>query len=278
MLMKRRKKKRMAVLKSIIVLGILAIAGAGSNLLNTKASSESSGEEQQSKKEKKAVQKEESAVEEKPETYLITEFPLIEQMPELPTGCEITALTMALDYYGFAADKVEMATRYLPTLPDAGTYVGNDGRIYGNDLNQYFIGDPQTENGIICGTGAIKTAADRFLEACDSPYRAEERTGISLEELYQLVSEDTPCVVWCTIGMQDRVPQQGWYTQNGEYVDWAVMDHGAVLIGYSAQSVTIADPIAGIVKYDRTQFEKVFRSRGNKCVFLKESETVEESR
>ena len=43
--------------------------------------------------------------------------------------------------------------------------------------------------------------------------------------------------------MQDRIAEDGWYTEDGEYVDWAYTDHGAVLIGYSKDTVTIADPI-----------------------------------
>lgn len=37
------------------------------------------------------------------------DFPIIIQNPELPTGCEITALTMVLNYYGYPADKIVMA-------------------------------------------------------------------------------------------------------------------------------------------------------------------------
>ena len=88
--------------------------------------------------------------------HQINSFDIIFQMPELPTGCEITALTMVLNYYGMEADKVEMATKYLPTQ-ELNLYYGSDGRLYGNDLNQYFIGNPTTENGYVCGTGAIVT-------------------------------------------------------------------------------------------------------------------------
>ena len=45
---------------------------------------------------------------------LITDFPALIQTPELPTGCEITALTMMLNYYGFPAGKTMMAETYLP--------------------------------------------------------------------------------------------------------------------------------------------------------------------
>lgn len=204
------------------------------------------------------------------ESYVIKDFPIIYQMPELPTGCEITAMTVVLNYYGFSVDKVQMATQYLPTLPSAGAFLGEDGRLYGNDMNQYFIGDPQTEDGIICGTGAIISAVTSFSAETGNYVQAVDRTGISLDELYQLISEDTPVMVWCTIGMEDRNVRQGWYTENGEYVDWASNDHGAVLIGYSPDTVTIADPISGLVEYSRTQFESVFHSRGNRCVILQE--------
>lgn len=206
------------------------------------------------------------------ESHEIADFPLVLQMPELPTGCEITAMTMVLQYYGLDADKVEMATEYLPTLARTETYIGADGRKYGNDMERYFIGDPTTEGGIICGTTAIVTAANAYLEANGSTLRAEDMSGISTEDLYRLVQEDIPVVVWCTIGMGNRMVQDGWYTEYGAYVDWARNDHGAVLIGYDTDTVTIADPISGIVAYDRAQFESVFASRGNRCVILAEQE------
>ena len=47
-------------------------------------------------------------------------------------------------------------------------------------------------------------------------------------------------------------------------------DHGAVLIGYGPDTVTIADPISGLVEYSREQFESVFASRSYKCVIIQE--------
>ena len=197
----------------------------------------------------------------------IEDFPIVNQMPELPTGCEITALTMALNYYGYPVDKTVMTSEYLPTA-SADRYYGSDGKLYGTDMNEYFIGDPFTENGIICGTGAIVTAADDYLADQGSSMRALDVTGSSPEELYERVSQGQPVVVWVTISMADRGSTQGWYTEDGGYVDWSTNDHGAVLIGYTETTVTIADPISGRIEYDREQFEKVFESRGNQCVVL----------
>ena len=199
--------------------------------------------------------------------HQINSFDIIFQMPELPTGCEITALTMVLNYYGMEADKVEMATKYLPTQ-ELNLYYGSDGRLYGNDLNQYFIGNPTTENGYVCGTGAIVTAANAYLQDQGSDLTAVDYTGADVDTLYEIVSQDIPVVVWVTISMTDRGETEGWYTRSGEYVDWSTYDHGAVLIGYTQDTVTIADPISGKMEYSREDFERVFASRGNQCVVL----------
>lgn len=206
---------------------------------------------------------------ETPDTYLISDFEVELQMPELPTGCEITALTMALNYYGCPADKVEIAERYLPTVP-ADLYYGDDGRLYGPDLNRYFVGDPATRGGYICGTEAIVYAANSYLADINSSLHAVDLTGSPAEDLYELVSENTPVVVWVTISMQPRRSPGGWYTEDGAYVDWSTNDHGAVLIGYTKDTVTIADPISGLTEYDRAEFEEVFASRGNRCVVIQQ--------
>lgn len=195
-------------------------------------------------------------------------FKIIRQDPELPTGCEITSLTMVLNYYGMSVDKVTMAEEFLPVVP-AEFHFDKDGNLHGADLERYFVGNPATKKGYICGTEAIKSAADKYLESIHNPMRAVDKTGASLEELYQWISEDIPVVVWVTIDMEERTVIEGWYTESGGYVEWGSNDHGAVLIGYTPDKVTIADPIAGRAVYSRKSFENVFASRGNKCIILK---------
>lgn len=205
-----------------------------------------------------------------PASHLIVDFPVIGQLPELPTGCEITAMTMVLNYYNLDADKITMATEYLPTSYYYINYENN--RPIGNDIDNYFLGDPTTVYGYVCGTGAIITATDNYLKDCKSTLAARDITGSSSDELYALVAQDTPIVVWTTIEMADRNQAEGWYTEKGNYVDWSTNDHCNVLIGYTESTVTIADPLVGQVEYDREQFEKVFDSRGSKCVILQTKE------
>ena len=68
--------------------------------------------------------------------------------------------------------------------------------------------------------------------------------------------------------MADRREAEGWYTDDNTWVDWSTNDHGAVLIGYTDSTVTIADPINGYEIYDKSQFESVYLSRGSQAVIL----------
>ena len=197
----------------------------------------------------------------------LTDFDIIEQYPELPTGCEITAMTMVLNYYGYQVNKVTMALDYMPKV-QAEFYRSEDGRLMGPDLENFFVGDPTEETGYICGTGAIVTAANRYLADVGSDLTAAAIKNAQPEKLYDLIDQGAPVVIWCTINMEDRSETDGWYREDGTYMEWSTNDHGAVLIGYDEDTVTVADPIYNRITVSRDQFEKIFAERGGQCVIL----------
>ena len=199
----------------------------------------------------------------------LTDFEIMEQYPELPTGCEITAMTMVLNYYGYNVDKVTMALDYMPKI-QAEFYRGEDGRLMGPDLENFFVGDPTEETGYICGTGAIVTAANAYLTDVGSDMTAVAMKNAQPEELYDLIDQGTPVVIWCTINMEDRAETDSWYREDGTYMEWSTNDHGAVLIGYDEDTVTVADPIYSRITVSRVQFAKIFAERGGQCVILTE--------
>lgn len=202
------------------------------------------------------------------EEHTIENFPVIIQTPELPTGCEITAATMMMNYCGFNADKETMA-EYLPKTSDKNLHYGSDGILYGVDLNRYFIGSPWRESGFVCGTQAVVKAVNDYIEQnTDSTMRAIDITGTFPETLYNYTANNISVTVWTTIGMADRYSTEGWYTERGTYVDWSKNDHCSVLIGYNKDNVIIADPLAGIAEYSKERFESVYVSRGSKCVII----------
>ena len=199
----------------------------------------------------------------------LTDFEIMEQYPELPTGCEITAMTMVMNYYGYQVNKVTMALDYMPKV-QAEFYRSEDGRLMGPDLENFFVGDPTEETGYICGTGAIVTAANAYLTDVGSDMTAVAMKNAQPEELYDLIDQGTPVVIWCTINMEDRAETDSWYREDGTYMEWSTNDHGAVLIGYDEDTVTVADPIYSRITVSRVQFEKIFAERGGQCVILTE--------
>ena len=80
------------------------------------------------------------------------DFKTVLQEPELPTGCEVTALAQTLNYYGFGIDKVTLCDTFL--LTDYSGYYSMDDR---------YLGDPHTTYGFGCSAKTIvKTANDYF--------------------------------------------------------------------------------------------------------------------
>ena len=61
--------------------------------------------------------------------------PMLFQDPELPTGCEVTALAMVLQYYGFDTDKCELSDVYLPK-----------GAVGETDFHYAFVGEPREQH------------------------------------------------------------------------------------------------------------------------------------
>lgn len=196
----------------------------------------------------------------------VMDMETIYQTPELPTGCEITALTMAMQYQGFDVSKTVMAEDYLPKSSNW-YYVGD--KRYGPDFRQVFAGNPFSASGYVCGAPAIVTAANGFLENAGSSWQAFDLTGTDPEDLYSLVLQDIPVVVWITIDMVNRPISGGWYVEEtGEYLEWSKMDHCGVLMGVDDSSVTINDPIAGVVTASKSRFESVYEQRGMQSVAI----------
>lgn len=205
---------------------------------------------------------------EMPETHEIKDFPVISQLPELPTGDGVTAVTMVLDYYGFSADKQELASEYLPCVTNADVHLKEDGKLYGNDMNKFFIGNPFSKNSVDCGTSAIVTTVKNYFYSIESQRTVTDDTGISFRDLYYIVSKNIPVIIWGTENMENRGNIQGWYTEDGQYVSWSKNDKISVLTGYTLDSVTIIDTVNGRMEYSKDKFETAFTSRGNQCVII----------
>lgn len=188
-----------------------------------------------------------------PESFLIEDFPLIYQNPELPTGCEVTSLTMLLNYLGFDIDKLTLSDSYLPKSEDKTKSMYNA-----------FIGNPRSSSGYGCYSPAIVRCAASYLKEQDTTIKIYDYTNSKFETLYEQIAAGHPCIIWGTVSNLEPFATDTWIA-NGEMCQWFAQEHCMVLIGYDLQKsqVTVADPIYGISSHDlelfKTRYDQMFR-------------------
>lgn len=112
------------------------------------------------------------------------------QNPELPTGCEITALTIVLNYLGYDVDKLTLADNFL-----------DKGRVGETSPYKAFVGNPRDEDA--CGAFApvIVNSAKRYLYSENSDMNVYNVTGADYSELVDYVDNGHPVLVWETMWM-----------------------------------------------------------------------------
>ncbi len=174
------------------------------------------------------------------------DVPALLQMPELPAGCEITSLTCLLNYYGFPIDKEVMAKVYLD-------YVTEGGINY--TFFDKYVGSPW-EDGYGCYSPVIVRAATEFLADQNSHLQVVNLSGSTKDELFQVIASGRPIVIWNTMDCVPVYESLVWTTPDGEDVYFCAYEHCVLLTGYNidAQTVTVCDPLKGVVDYDMTQF------------------------
>lgn len=190
------------------------------------------------------------------------------QNPELPVGCEITALTTLLNYYGFNAEKTDMAKNYLPT--SWGNPKTVDGKLYKDSFYDYFIGDPFSR-GYGCFSPAIERAASSYISSHGGGYTVKNISGCHPDTLYEYLIAGTPVLCWATDGMIEPEYYETWYDNaTGEQLDWYLNEHCFVLAGFNIanSTVTLNDPMKGIIDYNIDKFEVRFKQMHSQAIVL----------
>lgn len=107
----------------------------------------------------------------------ISGVPLIAQRPELPNGCEITAVTMMLQYAGAKVDKMQMA-REMPRSSNPS---------YG------YIGQPWDQTGITIFPSALMGLVEKYAGT------AKDLTGQNFDAIKYQINIGHPVVTWHTL-------------------------------------------------------------------------------
>lgn len=149
------------------------------------------------------------------------DVPLENQMPDLPNGCEVTSLSMLMNYYGVKVNKNELAEniQHVDFFTDGGKYRGNP--------NQGFVGHMSIANAGWCVyNGPLYNVARKYTT------HIENITGSDFLSLLKLASNCHPVLIITTTTFNRVNDMQTWDTNTGK-VNVTPSSHACVITGYS---------------------------------------------
>ncbi|WP_284638873.1 C39 family peptidase [Paenibacillus silviterrae] len=191
----------------------------------------------------------------------LLDAPIVRQLPELPSGCEITSLTMLLQFYGLDIGKMELVKEMKrDTTP---IKWNRDGSIaYWGNPNTGFVGDV---TGNRKGFGIYHTALFETLKM--HVPTAVDLTRKPFSELENQLLKGIPVVAWTTINYQVPDKWVTWDTPIGP-IETTFMEHAVLLVGFDDQFVYVNDPFSGKSKHklDKAQFISTWEAMGRQAI------------
>ena len=192
--------------------------------------------------------------------------PVVYQKPELPNGCEVTALAAILNYYGMKVDKVDLANHYLPKQP----VTKKGATLYGPDPTLAFAGDPSKTSGAyyVYAPPIVEVANDVLFEH-HSDFRAMDLSQASKKEIINYVQSGVPVLAWVTIDLKPPRTKGYWVIQETNEKHPILMNlHAVVVTGYHNGKVTVMNPLSGKQTIDESVFFESFQSLGSQAVVI----------
>lgn len=192
-------------------------------------------------------------------TKWILDVPHIQQLPELPRGCEVTSLAMLLQDAGVHVDKVELANK-LRVLP----YRDSNG-VYGN-MHEGFVGDMYHLD-----TGGIGVFAEPIYNL-GKQYLGNRLINLTkqpVSAIYDAIENGSP--VW-VITTSTFSPLQDsdfltWNTSQGQ-MKVTYRQHSVVVTGFDSDYVYVNDPLSDTpnTRVNRKLFEEAWIQMGSQAI------------
>lgn len=185
--------------------------------------------------------------------------PHIQQLPELPRGCEVTSLAMLLQYAGVSIDKMKLGNE-INTIP-----FRDQNGMNGNP-NAGFVGDMYTFDNPGYGVyhSPIAALAEEYL-----PGRIVDLTGESINSVYNMLNNGSP--VWVITNSRFSPLAESeyttWDTPSGE-VQITYREHSVLVVGYDQNYVYLNDPLADqpYTAVPKESFEESWIQMGSQAV------------
>lgn len=191
----------------------------------------------------------------------LIELEHISQFPELPSGDEITSLSMVLKYLGYNVDKCELSDLYLDKGPVGYT-----------DFNKANVGNPKDAyNSYGCLPPVIINSATKFISTNGGNFKAYDYSKKNLDELYYEVSQNNPIIVWACEDFDITPSISRIWIVDGETLYLKSNMACMVLIGYDYENktVTLANPAGNVFEIDMELFELRYQEMGAYAVVIK---------
>ena len=236
-----------------------------------------------------------------PQEYLAASLPdsyqipvdVLYQEPELPTGNEITSLTMLLNFLGFDVTKQNMANNFLTCAE-----VGNA------TFSQAFICSPFDSSGYGCLAPVIVDAAQKYLKSQNSGRTVKTLNVNSFDDILLRIASNHPVLVWVNQDLElmqeeycftiydntavqtttapaagtaeiasgtEAAPSEAATEAPTETeVYWIPNATCVVLTGYDLENntVTVIDPTQGEVTYDMEMFKTSYNALYKQAIII----------
>lgn len=193
----------------------------------------------------------------------IPDVPTICQHPDMPTGCEATALTMLLNWGGKKLTNHEV----VKALPKGDRVSLIDGVWRGGNPFIEFVGDPYEDEG------SFGVFEEPILKTIDAfmPHQGVDLTNQPFDKLLEIVQRGKPVMAWTTIDQQTTFHSKTWTDQDGQTIKWHRYEHAVVIVGFDDEDIIANDPTTGKEEhYNRELFERNWASMGKRALTLKD--------
>lgn len=184
--------------------------------------------------------------------------PLERQLPDLPNGCEVTSLSMLLNYYDINVSKLELSSN----IKHVCSFIGND---YRGNPHVGFVGYMSIENAGWCVYNEpLYDVAKKYTK------RIRNYTGNDFVRVLKLVSKGHPVMIITTL-KYDRVnDMRTWQTKQGK-VNVTPSSHACVVTGYNKKKgiVYVNDPYG--IKDKKVSLKKIeasYNQQGKQALYV----------
>jgi len=192
--------------------------------------------------------------------------PAIRQFPELPSGCEVTSLTMLLNFYGIDINKVQLAEQ-MPKDETPIEWDKNGEISYWGNPNIGFVGEVTNKGkGFGIYHGPLLELMKEYIPT------GIDLTGEPWEEIERHVSTGIPVIVWTTVNFKTALKWVVWDSPLGP-IRTTFSEHAVLLVGYDDDYVYVNDPWNGKenLRVDKKIFLKTWEVMGKQAITYTES-------